>query len=284
MPLLKPISDTGPGFSREYDENGIQPLSSSRAKGLGIGLPYADQSSKPIAAGFGWIRFFRKERRSVSHYRLQESARMTEPIRLALIDDDDAVLDALRHFFARRGIITSCFTTAGKFLETLELRQQFDCIVSDVRMPDMSGLDLMRHFNQRSYALEVILITGHGAVDMAVAAMKEGAFDFIEKPFDGARLLASVNQATEKRRQNKGATAELDELQARFDALSGRQREVMELAVAGLSSKEIGLRLNISPKTVENHRAWAMERVGARNLADLVRKVLKVRAHIKTVN
>jgi FixJ family two-component response regulator len=209
---------------------------------------------------------------------------MTEPIRLALIDDDDAVLDALRHFFARRGIITSCFTTAGKFLETLELRQQFDCIVSDVRMPDMSGLDLMRHLNQRSYAREVILITGHGDVDMAVAAMKEGAFDFIEKPFDEARLLASVNQATEKRRQNKGATAELDELQTRFDALSGRQREVMELAVAGLSSKEIGLRLNISPKTVENHRAWAMERVGARNLADLVRKVLKVRAHVKTVN
>ena len=187
---------------------------------------------------------------------------MTEPIRLALIDDDDAVLDALRHFFARRGIITSCFTSAGKFLETLELRQQFDCIVSDVRMPGMSGLELMRHLNQRSYALEVILITGHGDVDMAVAATKEGAFDFIEKPFDEARLLASVNQATEKRRQNKGAMAELDELQTQFDALSGRQREVMELAVAGLSSKEIGLRLNISPKTVENHRAWAMERVG----------------------
>jgi FixJ family two-component response regulator len=118
---------------------------------------------------------------TASHYRLQESARMTEPIRLALIDDDDAVLDALRQFFfARRGIITSCFTTAGKFLETFELRQQFDSIVSDVRMPDMSGLDLMRHLNQRSYALEVILITGHGDVDIAVAAMKEGAFDFIE--------------------------------------------------------------------------------------------------------
>ena len=146
---------------------------------------------------------------------------MTEPIRLALIDDDDAVLDALRHFFARRGLITSCFKTAGKFLETLELRQQFDCIVSDVRMPDMSGLDLMRHFNQRSYALEVILITGHGDVDMAVAAMKEGAFDFIEKPFDEARLLASVNQATEKRRQNKGATAELDELQTRIRCTLG---------------------------------------------------------------
>ena len=119
---------------------------------------------------------------------------------------------------------------------------------------------------------------------MAVSALKEGAFDFIEKPFDEARLLARVEEAAEERWQNKSATAELDELQARFDALSGRQREVMELAVAGLSSKEIGLRLHMSPKTVENHRACVMQRVGADNIADLVRKVLKVRAHAKVMN
>ena len=118
---------------------------------------------------------------------------------------------------------------------------------------------------------------------MAVAAMKEGAFDFIEKPFDEARLVTSVEEATEKKRQNKNTTAELDELRARLDALSGRQREVMELAVAGLSSKEIGLRLQISPQTVENHRAWVTERVGAHNIVDLVRKVLKVRAHVKAM-
>ena len=209
---------------------------------------------------------------------------MAEPIRLALIDDDDAVLDALRHFFSRQTIVTSCFRTADEFFESLELLRQFDCIVSDVRMPSMSGLELMHHFNQRSYSPPVILITGHGDVDMAVTAMKEGAFDFIEKPFDEARLLASVEEVAEKRRRTKRATAELDELQARFDALSGRQREVMELAVAGLSSKEIGLRLHISQKTVENHRAWVMERVGANNIADLVRKVLKVRARVKAMN
>jgi FixJ family two-component response regulator len=209
---------------------------------------------------------------------------MAEAIRLALIDDDDAVLDALRHFFARRTIVTSCFRTAGEFLKAIEPQQQFDCIVSDVRMPGMSGLELMRQLGQRSVALPVILITGHGDVDMAVAALKEGASDFIEKPFDEARLLASVVEAAEERWQNKSATAELDELQARFDALSGRQREVMELAVAGLSSKEIGLRLHISPKTVEHHRAWVMERVGAHNIADLVRKVLKMRSHLKARN
>jgi two-component system response regulator FixJ len=215
---------------------------------------------------------------------LMKAKHMAESIRLALIDDDDAVLDALRHFFARQAIAASCFGSAGEFLKTFEPRQQFDCLVSDVRMPGLSGLELMRQLRQRSVAPPVILITGHGDVDMAVAAMKEGAFDFIEKPFDEARLLASVEEATEKGRQNKGVTAELDELQARFDALSGRQREVMELAVAGLSSKEIGRRLHISPKTVENHRAWVMERVGAHNVADLVRKVLKVRAHDKGMN
>ena len=114
---------------------------------------------------------------------------------------------------------------------------------------------------------------------MAVTAIKNGAFDFIEKPFDEARLLASIRQAAEKGRRSESATAELEELQSRFDTLSARQREVMDLAVAGLSSKEIGIRLNISPKTVENHRAWVMERVGARNLADLIRKAMKIRAH-----
>jgi two-component system response regulator FixJ len=202
---------------------------------------------------------------------------MADQIRLALIDDDAAVLDALSHYLARQQIKTSCFKAAKDFLAALDRQEQFDCIVSDVRMPGMSGLDLMRHLNKRAYARPVILITGHGDVDMAVNAIKNGAFDFIEKPFDEARLLASIRQAAEKGRQSESTSAKLEELQARFDTLSARQREVMELAVAGLSSKEIGLRLNISPKTVENHRAWVMERVGARNLADLIRKAMKVR-------
>jgi FixJ family two-component response regulator len=163
------------------------------------------------------------------------------------------------------------------FLEALDRREQFDCVVSDVRMPGMSGLDLMRHLNERGYAGPVILITGHGDVDMAVGAIKNGAFDFIEKPFDEVRLHASIRQGAERMRQSKSDAAELDDLQTHFDSLSARQREVMELAVAGLSSKEIGIRLNISPKTVENHRAWVMERVGARNVADLIRKAVKIR-------
>jgi two-component system response regulator FixJ len=204
---------------------------------------------------------------------------MADPIRLALIDDDEAVLDALRHYLARQEIKTSCFNAAKEFLAAIDHQARFDCVVSDVRMPGMSGLDLVHHLNKRSYSRPIVLITGHGDVDMAVNAVKNGAFDFIEKPFDEARLLASIRRAVEEGRQSESAATELEELQSRFKALSARQCQVMELVVSGLSSKEIGIELNISPKTVENHRAWVMERVGARNLAELIRIVMKVRAH-----
>jgi len=201
---------------------------------------------------------------------------MHEAIHIALIDDDAAVLDSLSLYFARRDLETSCFTDAEAFLAEFDRAAQFDCIVSDVIMPGMSGLDFVQHLRNRHATAPIILITGRGDINMAVSAIRLGAFDFIEKPFDEARLLAVIRQAAEKGRLSESAEAELGELQSRFDSLSARQREVMELAVSGLSSKEIGMRLNISPKTVENHRAWVMERIGARNLADLIRKAMKI--------
>ncbi len=140
----------------------------------------------------------------------------------------------------------------------------------------MSGIDLVHRLKGEGLTAPVILITGHGDVDMAVAAIKVGAFDFIEKPFDEARLLASIRNAIEKNRQPEIDATELEKLQSRFNTLSSRQRQVMELAAAGLSNKEIGSQLKISPKTVENHRAWVMERIGARNIAELVRIAMKV--------
>jgi len=142
-------------------------------------------------------------------------------------------------------------------------------------MPGMSGLELVNRLHELAIAWPIILITGHGDIDMAVAAIKNGVFDFIEKPFDEARLLASIRQAVENKRRGASEAAEVDDLAARFNALSDRQRQVMELVATGLSSKEIGLQLNISRKTVENHRAWVMERVGARNVAELVRMAIK---------
>jgi two-component system response regulator FixJ len=201
---------------------------------------------------------------------------MIQSIQIALIDDDEAVLDSLRLYFVRQDIKTSCFASAVGFLRAVEDGERFDCVVSDVRMPGMSGLDLVHQLDRQGLNVPIILITGHGDVDMAVAAIKIGAFDFIEKPFDEARLLASIRHAAEKGRQREHDSTELEALQARFETLSERQRQVMELAVSGLSNKEIGAKLKISPKTVENHRAWVMERIGARNIAELVRAAMKV--------
>jgi two-component system response regulator FixJ len=202
---------------------------------------------------------------------------MADLIHIALIDDDEAVLDSLALYLGRHDVKASRFKRTEDFLAALDRALAFDCVVSDVRLPGMSGLDLVRTLDERRFARPIILITAHGDIDMAVSAIKIGAFDFIEKPFDEARLLASIRNAVEKSRQSASDAAEIERIQSRFDSLSARQRQVMELTVSGLSNKEIALQLDISAKTVENHRAWVMERIGARNLADLVRMAMQVR-------
>jgi two-component system response regulator FixJ len=201
---------------------------------------------------------------------------MTEPIHIALVDDDAAVLDSLQLYFARRQVTTSCFASAEALLASLDDGAQPECIVSDIRMPGMSGFDLLLRLKERRTAAPLILITALADIEIAVSAIKNGAFDFIEKPFDEGRLLASIQTAVELRRQQASDDAELEKLRSRFSALSARQRQVMELAVAGMSNKEIAYRLDISPKTVENHRAWVMERMDANSLAELVRIAMKI--------
>lgn len=196
--------------------------------------------------------------------------------RVALIDDDAAVLDALRLYLERNDVAVSSFSTADAFLASLAKTGGVDCIVADVRMPGLSGIDLIRETRSRASSPPIILITAHGDVDMAVAAIKLGAFDFIEKPFDERRLLESIRTAVNQSPVHPVAPRDLAELKERVAGLTDRQRQVMELAASGLSNKEIALRLGISPRTVENHRAWMMERMGARNLADLVRLVTRL--------
>jgi two-component system response regulator FixJ len=201
---------------------------------------------------------------------------MADPIRIALIDDDEAVLDSLKLYFDRQGIRTTCFSAAAAFLEAKDIAGAFDCVVADVRMPGLSGLDLVRKLTADGLVIPIILITGHGDVDMAVSAIKIGAFDFIEKPFDEKRLLDSIHAAIGHSQRNENEQKAFRELRSRAASLSERQRQVMELAAAGLSNKEIAARLRISPRTVEIHRAWMMERMGARNVADLVRMVMQL--------
>lgn len=202
---------------------------------------------------------------------------MPRPTRIALIDDDAAVLDALRLYLERNEIGVSSFSTADGFLISLGESTDVDCIVADVRMPGLNGIDLVREMRSRAVSPPIILITAHGDVDMAVAAIKLGAFDFIEKPFDERRLLDSIRAAVSQSSSvHQVAPLDLATLKERVASLTDRQRQVMELAASGFSNKEIALRLGISPRTVENHRAWMMERMGARNLADLVRLVTRL--------
>ena len=202
---------------------------------------------------------------------------MTEAIRLALIDDDEAVLDALASFLRRRGLEVAIFAAAQPFLDAMDAGDPFDCIVTDVRMPDLSGLELQRLLNTRAAPPPLIIITGHGDVDMAVTALKAGAADFIEKPTDDDRLLESVRAAVAARRAAMREQAEVDAITRRYEQLSDRQREVMRMAITGLSNKEIAARLGISPRTVEHYREWAMERMQAANFAELVQMAAQMK-------
>jgi two-component system response regulator FixJ len=192
---------------------------------------------------------------------------------VALIDDDDAVLQSLRQLLEGRGMQVRCFVSAESFLQCIG-EEMPKCIVSDVRMPGLTGMELQQELKKRDAAVPVILITGHGDIGMAVNAIKQGAFDFIEKPFDDERLVVSIASAIERGQKVRIEQTARADLEVRLSDLSPRQREVMDLVVQGLANKEIAQRLNISPRTVENYRAWAMEKMGASNLADLVRKAL----------
>jgi two-component system response regulator FixJ len=192
---------------------------------------------------------------------------------IALIEDDEAILQSLGMLLERQGFSVRGYSSAERFLEELGAEMPA-CVVSDIRMPGLSGLELQRELSRRDTTVPIILITGHGDIAMAVKAVKDGAFDFIEKPFDDARLVDSIRAAIEAGARQRLRQTEIADLTARASELSPRQREVMRLVAEGLSSKEIALKLDISPRTVENYRAWVMEKMAAGNLADLVRKVV----------
>jgi two-component system, LuxR family, response regulator FixJ len=197
---------------------------------------------------------------------------------IALIEDDDAILRSLSMLLENRGMSVRPYSSAESFLDAAAAAEPPQCVVTDIRMPGMSGIELHQELKKRDSAVPVILITGHGDIAMAVQAIKQGAFDFIEKPFDDERLIASIAQAIESGQRLR---IELDEravLLSRSAELSPRQIEVMHLVAEGFSNKEIAHRLDISPRTVENYRAWVMERMGASNLADLVRKVITLKS------
>lgn len=193
---------------------------------------------------------------------------------VAIVEDDEAVLDSLKALLIRRGFRAVGMTSAASLLASIDAGDVWDCIVSDVRMPVMSGTALHEQLKSRGSLIPVILITGHGDIDLAVAAMKAGVDDFIEKPIDSSRLVASINDAIGRSQQVRNRHAAQASMRSRFDALSDRQREVMLLAAKGHSNKEMALMLKLSSRTVEHYREWVMEKMQAKNFADLVQMAM----------
>lgn len=197
---------------------------------------------------------------------------VAEPI-VFVVDDDPAVRDSLRLLLKSAGLSTQLYANAQAFLDDFDPRRP-GCVVVDVRMPGMNGLELQAALNARNAALPLIVMTGHGDIPMAVQAMKAGAHDFVEKPYDDDHLLSRIEQCLRLDAAARAKDASAQQNVAMLAKLTAREREVMALLVEGKPNKVIAARLDISTRTVEVHRARIMEKLNARSLADIVRLAL----------
>ena len=195
---------------------------------------------------------------------------MSEPYPLSVVDDDDAIRRSLSFLLKTSGFAVQVFEGGLPFLKAAAALEP-GCVLLDVRMPDMDGLEVQRELRARGIMLPVIIMTGHGDIDMAVAAMKAGASDFIEKPFEKATLLACIESARKQSIATRGVGARAQEAQARLNILTDREREVLDGLVEGLPNKTIAYDLGISPRTVEIHRANLMQKLEVRSLAEALR-------------
>jgi two-component system response regulator FixJ len=191
-----------------------------------------------------------------------------------VIDDDPAMRDSLDFLLGSAGFNVRIFVSAVSFLDALpELR--FGCVVSDVRMPHLDGIELLHRLKSGSKKLPIIIMTGHGDVPLAVEAMKLGALDFLEKPFEDERLIAMIDGALRQQVNDVKKEAVAAELAARIATLSPRERQVMDGLVAGLSNKLIAREYGISPRTIEVYRANVMTKMQAGSVSELVRQAIR---------
>ncbi len=194
-----------------------------------------------------------------------------------VIDDDDAVRGSLKLLFKSVNLPVTVYASAQEFLPEYSVNQP-GCLVVDVRMPGMSGLELQQQLNVRGAMIPVIFITGHGDISMAVDAMQHGAFDFLPKPFRDQDLLDRVQRALDKDAHNRRSIGATEELRQRLDSLTPREREVLALVTSGKPNKVVAADLGVSQRTVEIHRARVMEKMQADSLAQLVRMTLEIGA------
>jgi two-component system response regulator FixJ len=190
-----------------------------------------------------------------------------------IIDDDQAIRDSLAFLLRSAQLEVRSFDSAKTFLDTLP-NASVGCVITDIRMPDMSGIDLLRRLKELKVGVPVIVITGHGDVALAVEAMKIGAADFFEKPFNDDQLVASVRAALQQQQDQTKRGAERAEIEHRISTLSAREKDVLAGLIDGRANKQIAFDLGISPRTVEIYRANLMNKMQAESLSDLVRMAL----------
>lgn len=192
-----------------------------------------------------------------------------------VIDDDDALRDSVRLFLVNEGLSVRTYASATDFLDGLDSAPA-GCVVTDVRMPGMSGMDLLAHIVGKGLALPVIVVTGHADVPLAVRAMKQGAIDLLEKPFQADELIGAVRRALALGKDSQANEADTQEILARLATLSVRENEVLDRLIKGQPNKIIAYEMGISPRTVEVHRANVMKKTQAGSLSELVRMFLNV--------
>lgn len=198
---------------------------------------------------------------------------MTDNCLVHVIDDDEAMRNSLSFLLKAANMDVRVYDSATAFIAGFKPEGR-GCIVTDVRMPEMDGLELLRRLKASAVDLPVILITGHGDISLAVEAMKAGAVDFLEKPFEESKVLAAIEAALQKNENAATTTVEHARIRKSLDNLSARERQVLDGIIAGLPNKTIAFDLGISPRTVEVYRSNVMTKMGAHSLAELVRMTL----------
>ena len=194
-----------------------------------------------------------------------------------VVDDDAGVRNAMRSLLKSVGLNSQLYASAQEFLATYNASQP-GCLILDIRMPGMSGLELQQELNLRGATIPVIFMTGHGDIPMAVEAMQHGAFDFLQKPFRDQDLLDRVQRALARDAKLRESLGEHAKIRTRLDTLTEREREVLDLMILGKQNKSVAQELGVSPRTIEIHRARVMEKMEAQSVAELVRMMLDIRA------
>ncbi|MEE9326719.1 MAG: response regulator [Cocleimonas sp.] len=202
---------------------------------------------------------------------------MSAKITVFIVDDEEEIRDSLKMLIESVGLNAETYESAQAYLDSFDAERP-GCLILDVRMRGMSGLTLQEYLNDHEPLYPpIIIITGHGDVQMAVRAVKLGASEFLEKPFNEQQLLDSIHIAIERDAEQRGKASQLAEIQTKVDSLTDREKEVMELVVTGMQNKNIAGELIITQSTVEAHRSKVMEKMEARTLSDLMRMIISLR-------